>query len=535
MMESEYFGPYRIDGLLGRGGMGEVHRAYDTAHDRVVALKRLLADADVDESFRARFRRESQIVARLREPHVIPVHAYGEIDGRLYLDMRLVDGVDLKDLLAKGPLDPQRTVKIVSQVASALDAAHADGLIHRDVKPSNVLVTGDDFVYLVDFGIARSMSATSTSITGTGNVIGTLDYLAPERFAAGPIDGRVDVYALACVFFECLTGSRPFPVDGAAAQMGAHLTTPPPLLSIARPGLPRGFDDVVARGMAKDPAQRFSTAGEFAAAATAALTTVPEPPRMPTWQHTVPTPSRPFTQPVTMQRPPVKEPTRRLAIVGAIVAVLVAAGLVAGGIVWLAGSDRSSASEPTPTPTPTSEIPPPPSSTPTTPTTTPKASTEAVDKLAAQLPSAYRGNSSCRAETSPPSAQAVINCTEANVRNQYFEPPSGTRFYSFANRADQDAFFTKLVGDNHLTRKDSLAGCHPLIQTKIYGLYNRADTDAIPGEYLSCFVENNQGEVWWVDTRKLVVGCVYSTTATSNDALDKLSYWWNEEILSEGM
>ena len=551
MMESEYFGPYRIDGLLGRGGMGEVHRAYDTAHDRVVALKRLLADADVDESFRARFRRESQIVARLREPHVIPVHAYGEIDGRLYLDMRLVDGVDLKDLLAKGPLDPQRTVKIITQVASALDAAHADGLIHRDVKPSNVLVTGDDFVYLVDFGIARSMSATSTSITGTGNVIGTLDYLAPERFAAGPIDGRVDVYALACVFFECLTGSRPFPVDGAAAQMGAHLTTPPPLLSLARPGLPRGFDDVVARGMAKDPARRFSTAGEFAAAATAALTTLPEPPRMPTWQHTVPTP-RPFTQPVTMQRPPPPPPEspRRLVIVGAVVAVLLAAGLVAGGIVWIAGSDRSGASQLTPDPTPASEISTPPSSTPTSPTTspssstttpppstTPKASTEAQDKLASQLPTAYRGNSSCRAEASPPrpGAQAVINCTEANVRNQYFEPPSGTRFYSFANRADQDAFFMKLVGDNHLTRKDSLAGCHPLIQTKIYGLYNRPDTDAIPGEYLSCFVENGQGEVWWVDTKKLVIGCVYSATATSNDALDKLSYWWNEEILSQGM
>ncbi|HEY3469212.1 MAG TPA: serine/threonine-protein kinase, partial [Amycolatopsis sp.] len=205
----EQFGPYRIEGLLGRGGMGEVHRAYDTAHDRIVALKLLSEPFIADEAFRARFRRESQIVARLREPHVIPIHAYGEIDGRLYLDMRLVEGRDLKELLADGPLDPARAAGIVEQVAGALDAAHADGLVHRDVKPSNVLVTSADFVYLVDFGIARSMTAEGTSITGTGNVIGTLDYMAPERFGDAPITGLVDVYALACVFFECLTGRRP--------------------------------------------------------------------------------------------------------------------------------------------------------------------------------------------------------------------------------------------------------------------------------------------------------------------------------------
>ena len=268
----EQFGPYRIEGLLGRGGMGEVHRAYDTAHDRVVALK-LLSDPFVaDEAFRARFRRESQIVARLREPHVIPIHAYGEIDDRLYLDMRLVEGRDLKELLEDGPLDPARAAGIVEQVAGALDAAHADGLVHRDVKPSNVLVTSADFVYLVDFGIARSMTAEGTSITGTGNVIGTLDYMAPERFGDAPITGLVDVYALACVLFECLTGTRPFPAEGAAAQMGAHLTAPPPVPSQVRPGLPPALDAVVARGMAKNPADRYPTAAALAEAARAAVT-----------------------------------------------------------------------------------------------------------------------------------------------------------------------------------------------------------------------------------------------------------------------
>ncbi|WP_281360625.1 serine/threonine-protein kinase [Lentzea indica] len=157
-MTEETFGPYRIEQLLGRGGMGEVHRAYDTAHDRLVALKRLSPGIHDDADYRARFRREAQIVARLREPHVIPIHAYGEIDGRLYLDMRLVEGRDLSDILREGTVEPARAVRIVEQVASALDAAHADGLVHRDVKPSNILVTSGDFVYLVDFGIARSVS-----------------------------------------------------------------------------------------------------------------------------------------------------------------------------------------------------------------------------------------------------------------------------------------------------------------------------------------------------------------------------------------
>ncbi|WP_370969294.1 protein kinase [Amycolatopsis sp. cg9] len=287
----EQFGPYKIEGLLGRGGMGEVHRAYDTAHDRVVALKLLSGPNAGDEAFRARFRRESQIVARLREPHVIPIHAYGEIDGRLYLDMRLVEGKDLKELLEDGPLTPERAAGIVEQVAGALDAAHEDGLVHRDVKPSNVLVTSADFVYLVDFGIARSMTAEGTSITGTGNVIGTLDYMAPERFGEAPITGLVDVYALACVFFECVTGRRPYPAEGAAAQMGAHLTAPPPVPSQVRPGLPAALDAVVAHGMAKNPADRYPTAKAFADAVRAAVTA--PAPAIPTWQKTLPGPVAP--------------------------------------------------------------------------------------------------------------------------------------------------------------------------------------------------------------------------------------------------
>nr|BFE52101.1 hypothetical protein GCM10017745_55280 [Saccharothrix mutabilis subsp. capreolus] len=235
----EEFGPYRVGELLGRGGMGEVHRAHDTAHDRVVALKRLAPVHDDDADFRARFRRESRIAARLREPHVIPIHAFGEIDGRLYLDMRLVEGRDLAEVLAaEGPLDPARAVRLVGQVAGALDAAHADGLVHRDVKPSNVLVTPEDFVYLVDFGIARSVLPSGSDLTASGAVLGTLDYMAPERFGDGPVDGRVDVYALACVLYACVTGVRPFEADSAAALIWAHMQQVPAGASVVNPAVP---------------------------------------------------------------------------------------------------------------------------------------------------------------------------------------------------------------------------------------------------------------------------------------------------------
>ncbi|MGE0299884.1 MAG: serine/threonine-protein kinase [Pseudonocardia sp.] len=268
----EQFGPYRIEDLIGRGGMGEVHRAFDTRRNRRVALKRLPPELASDAGFQSRFRRESELAARLAEPHVIPIHDFGEIDGRLFIDMRLVAGTDLDELLrASGPLPPERAVAVVAQVASALDAAHAEGLVHRDVKPSNVLVTAGDFAYLVDFGVAREIEGENTALTTTGSTVGTLAYLAPERFE-GRGDHRVDVYALACVLHEVLTGAKPFPVTSLPALIHAHLNLAPPRPSQARPELPAALDDVVARGMAKDPGSRYPTAGALAAAAHAALT-----------------------------------------------------------------------------------------------------------------------------------------------------------------------------------------------------------------------------------------------------------------------
>lgn len=271
-MTMQTFGPYEIDSLLGSGGMGEVYRAVDTRHERLVALKVLPEMFSNNRDYLSRFRREQRVAARLREPHVIPIHDYGDIDGRLYIDMRLVDGEDIGALHRRnGPLPPTRAVHLISQIGEALDAAHADGLVHRDVKPSNVLVTAADFVYVVDFGIARSIGMTRTALTITGATVGTLDYMAPERFTNQPIDGRADTYSLACVLYECLTGTRPFPGEELPALMYAHLYSTPPRASSVVAGVPEALDEVISRGMAKRPEDRYETTLAFTAAARAAL------------------------------------------------------------------------------------------------------------------------------------------------------------------------------------------------------------------------------------------------------------------------
>ncbi|CAM4491673.1 serine/threonine-protein kinase [Nocardia ninae] len=266
------FGPYELRSLLGRGGMGEVYEAYDTVKDRVVAVKLLPTELAQDPMFQQRFRRESQAAARVAEPHVIPIHDWGEIDGVLYIDMRLVRGHDLRSVLrGEGPLTPARAIGIVEQIAAALDAAHAEGLVHRDVKPANILVTASDFAYLADFGIARS--ANDPNMTGTGEAaVGSYSYISPERFENGPVTGTADVYSLACVLYECLTGTTPFRAEAMSVLIHSHLSMPPPRPSAVRAGVPAALDEVIARGMAKRPTDRYSTAGGLASAAKSALT-----------------------------------------------------------------------------------------------------------------------------------------------------------------------------------------------------------------------------------------------------------------------
>ncbi|WP_454195967.1 protein kinase domain-containing protein [Nocardia sp. Marseille-Q1738] len=268
------FGPYELRSLLGKGGMGEVYEAYDTLKDRFVAVKLLSEELAKDPMYQVRFRRESQAAARLDEPHVIPIHDWGVIDGVLFIDMRLVRGVDLRTLLrGQGPLTPARAVGIIEQIASALDAAHAANLVHRDVKPANILVTDEDFAYLADFGIAHTEG--DSAVTLVGMAVGSYIYMAPERFDVGPVTGRADVYSLACVLHECLTGATPFPANSMNVLIKSHISDPPPRPSAQARGIPPALDEVITRGMAKDPAARFPTATALAAAARAALAPAP--------------------------------------------------------------------------------------------------------------------------------------------------------------------------------------------------------------------------------------------------------------------
>jgi serine/threonine-protein kinase len=266
------FGPYQLRRLLGRGGMGEVYEAEDTRKHRVVALKLISQEFSTDATFRARMQREADTAGRLTEAHIVPIHDYGDIDGQFFVEMRMIDGVSLRTLLTHyGPLTPARTVAIVRQVAAALDDAHANGVTHRDVKPENILVTNDDFAYLVDFGIARA--ARDPGLTERGITLGTYNYMAPERFTGDEVTYRSDIYALACVLGECLIGAPPYRSDSVERLIAAHLLEPAPRPSQLRPGrVPAALDPVIARGMAKDPAERYFTAGDMAVAAHDALT-----------------------------------------------------------------------------------------------------------------------------------------------------------------------------------------------------------------------------------------------------------------------
>ena len=264
------FGKYRLNRLLGQGGMGEVYEAHDTTKDRTVALKILPEELSRDEGFRTRFQGESRAAAMLEEPHVIPIHDWGEIEGNLYIDMRLVRGQDLHELLQSGPLEPERAVGIIRQIAAALDAAHAQGLIHRDVKPQNILITGtEDFAYLIDFGIAENRG--DTRLTVAGSAIGSFAYMAPERFEDRHTTPAVDTYSLAGVLYEALTGQPPFKVRSMEQVIAAHLSSPPPQPSAVNPRVPAGLDDVIARGMAKDPDDRYGSPGALGRAAQRAL------------------------------------------------------------------------------------------------------------------------------------------------------------------------------------------------------------------------------------------------------------------------
>jgi streptogramin lyase len=265
------FAGHRIDAVAGRGGMGVVYRATQQALDRVVALKLIVPELADDPGLRDRFERESRIAASIDHPNVLPLYYAGEQDGVLYQAMRYVDGTDLRTLVrAHGALPADRAVAIVAQVAAALDAAHARGLVHRDVKPANVMLTEGDHAYLGDFGLSRRTASQEASTAG-GSVVGTFDYVAPEQIRGERVDARADVYALGGVLFTALTGQVPFPRESDEARLWAHLSAEPPHLSERAPNLPPELDPVIQRALAKRPEDRYPSAGDLARAATAAL------------------------------------------------------------------------------------------------------------------------------------------------------------------------------------------------------------------------------------------------------------------------
>jgi hypothetical protein len=264
---------YRIERVLGRGGMSVVYLAHDPRLKRNVALKLLAPELAEDEGFRVRFLRESQLAASLDHPNVVPVFEAGEVDGLLYIAMRYVVGSDLKALLRdEGALAPERALALVAQVASALDAAHERGLVHRDVKPSNVLLTGrpdDEHCYLADFGLSTSTS--DRSVADARQIVGTIDYVAPEQIRGLEVDGRADVYSLACLLYECLVGDVPFRRASDVAVIYAHLEEPLPKATERAPTLPGALDAVLQRGTAKLPDERWETCADLVEAARSAL------------------------------------------------------------------------------------------------------------------------------------------------------------------------------------------------------------------------------------------------------------------------
>jgi Protein kinase domain len=308
LSEGDEFAGYRIERQLGRGGMGVLYLALEPGLERRVALKLIAPEAAADEIFARRFAEESRIAASIEHPNVVPIYAAGEEAGIPFIAMRYVSGSDLgRRLTREGRLEPAPAARLIAQVGNGLDAIHAAGLVHRDVKPANVLLAGGDgkeHAYITDFGVARNVS-TESGLTQTGRFVGTLDYVAPEQISGGSVDARADVYALGCLLFKLLTGEVPFPKDGEAARLYAHLNDPPPAPSLYAAGVPMALDDVVVRAMSKQPGDRYPSAGDLGRAAVAALSG--SRPDLP--EHTVATGAAATREAETIEQ---TAPTRRL-------------------------------------------------------------------------------------------------------------------------------------------------------------------------------------------------------------------------------
>ncbi len=547
--EGTVFGPYRLRRLIGRGGMGEVYEAEDTVKDRIVALKLLPESVSHDPVFRKRLQREAHSAGRLQEPHVVPIHDFGEIDGVLYVDMRMINGNDLRKLLkGYGPLTPARAVAVVRQIASALDAAHESGIMHRDVKPENILITRDDFAYLVDFGIANA--ASDEKLTELGTAVGTYAYMAPERFTSGDVNYRADVYALTCVLHECLTGSQPFPGDSVSMVITAHLMNPVPAPSATRPGIPTAFDGVIARGMAKKPEDRFASAGDLAAAATDALSTrdqdqaagivargeaavqpgrqygaptrppippTPPPGATPRPYAATPPPGANFYQPPpsgpawNQSPPPPKKNTPWLPIAAA--AGVFALVLAALGVFWLVKPDDSNAASPTGTtrttaePTETTEIT---ETTERTRTSEPDSPGSLENQLLGLLPRDYAPGT-CQVVHPPVTgALATVDCGQSTSPGG----PAASRYSLFADQGQLSGHFD-----------DAIKGDSELLQCPGSGIdspttWHYTDSAQRAEGSIACGTYNNGPDITWTKNSDLLIGNIQAPD------LAALHQWW---------
>jgi hypothetical protein len=367
------FAGHRIEAVAGRGGMGVVYRATQLALDRTVALKVIAPGLLEDQTVRSRFVRESKVAASIDHPNVIPIYYAGDEGGIAYIAMRYVAGDDVRSLVRReGRLAPERAARIIAQIGAALDEAHSAGLVHRDIKPANVLLTAEDHVYLTDFGLTKHALSIAGS-TKPGHWVGTLDYVAPEQIRGERVDARADVYALGCLLFYTLTGEVPFKREGDEARLWAHLSEPPPKPSEHVEDLPEAFDSVVERALAKDPEERYPSAGDLGRAALAAAAgrrpsererLVAKGAAAPVEAPTVTAAARPAAAPpkeADTQRQPEAETvlqkpqrSRRAALAAAALAILVATGVIVA--IALGGDDKPSqqnaANDPAKTPTP---------------------------------------------------------------------------------------------------------------------------------------------------------------------------------------
>jgi serine/threonine protein kinase len=488
--------------------MGEVYEAEDTRKNRMVALKLISQQFSGDPVFRARMQREAEEAGRLTEPHVVPIHDFGEINGNLYLDMRLIEGTDLATLLERdGPLTPPRAVAIVRQIASALDAAHAAGVTHRDVKPQNVLITGNDFAYLVDFGIASAK--TDEKLTQMGTAVGTWKYMAPERFSNDEVTPRADVYALACVLYECLTGAPPYGADSAGVLVTAHMMEPIPRPSAQGFGVDHAFDDVIAGGMAKNPIQRYPTAGDLADAAHDALSR-PERDRAQTILRRSETSAKPQDvqpdSPPLAQKPAVAGPDQpgtpqtrnRWPMAAAAVGVVVAIAAVG---IWLIMK-------------PSDPQPPKAGAAKTAPPSIPAPSNDQA-RLVSLLPPGYLAGT-CTPAT-PESGSIWVNAVAMVSCGQNTQPggPSHATYGLFPTPNRLKKAFTDDIANV------SLVNCPGEGTSPVSWHYDQTPNEM--AGLIACGTYNSHPNVIWTNDEKLMLSDVAGDPATVED----LHTWWD--------